>query len=122
MLGPLTQLTDEQLNAATQDKALLTYCTYTVGEMLGTHNPTISIVRDPIYPAILAIRYPIRNNYSIFDLEETARKLSTFCQWEPDEYFIDNGGSWVIGDGDDSTAVYYNDGAIYIWLRHFQEE
>jgi hypothetical protein len=55
------------------------------------------------------------------DLEKIMSVLTdTFAEFEEIPAAID-GRFWTIGDGDDSLAVFFQDGAFCIWVRGWDE-
>lgn len=55
----------------------------------------------------------------VADAVEVLQKLDMFCMNE-DEGFDVGERNFLLGDGDDSSAVWLEDGHVHIWLRHWQ--
>jgi len=55
------------------------------------------------------------------DVMEVAEQLDTFCTFNQPPFVGPDGREYHVGDGDDSHAVRFQDGAFHIWVRHFKE-
>lgn len=79
----------------------------------------MSVTVDKIEPhvEIYLLHIKIPDEIMSCDLVIFAKALDMFCTYETMHEV--EGKEFLIGDGDDSSAVVFKDGAFHIWVRHW---